>query len=142
MSSTAGSNGGKRPRTRESDPETPGTLPASSPNGTDGEPAPAPPTTAERPAAADRTRISAAWAAAIVGAIVLVLLLIFILQNQDAVTVTFLGLSGSLPLGVALLLGAVAGALLVALLGAARILQLRRRFRRVGRSGASHRGAE
>ncbi|WP_216216266.1 lipopolysaccharide assembly protein LapA domain-containing protein [Amycolatopsis aidingensis] len=101
--------------------------------GTDGGAEPGPGAPAGHSAVSDRTRISAAWVTAIVGALVLILLLIFILQNQDGVTVTFLGLSGSLPLGVALLLAAVAGALLVALLGAARILQLRRRFRRAGR---------
>ncbi|GAB3502741.1 lipopolysaccharide assembly protein LapA domain-containing protein [Amycolatopsis cihanbeyliensis] len=101
--------------------------------GTDEGAEPGPSTAAGQPSVADRTRIGAAWVTAIVGALVLILLLIFILQNQDGVTVTFLGISGSLPLGVALLLAAVAGALLVALLGAARILQLRRRFRRAGR---------
>ncbi|PXY36876.1 hypothetical protein BA062_09915 [Prauserella flavalba] len=83
-----------------------------------------------------RTRISAAWVAAIVGVLVLILLLIFILQNQDSATVNFLWMSGSLPVGVGVLLAAVGGALLVALLGAARILQLRHRFRKA--NGGRH----
>ncbi len=76
------------------------------------------------------TRISGTWVAVIVATIVLVFLLIFILQNLGTVTVTFLGLSLELPLGVALLFATVIGAALVILIGAARILQLRRRVRR------------
>jgi uncharacterized integral membrane protein len=66
----------------------------------------------------------------IVATIVLVFLLVFILQNLGEVTVSFLGISGNLPLGVALLFAAIVGAALVILIGAARILQLRRRVRR------------
>jgi uncharacterized integral membrane protein len=76
------------------------------------------------------TRISGTWIAVIVATILLVFLLIFILQNLTTVTVSFLGFSGNLPLGVALLFAAIVGALLVILVGAARILQLRRRVRR------------
>lgn len=72
-----------------------------------------------------RTRISGAWFAVAVAAIVLLFLLIFILQNLQSVQVTYLGATGQLPLGVALLMAAVGGALLVIVLGAARILQLR-----------------
>jgi uncharacterized integral membrane protein len=78
------------------------------------------------------TRISGTWVAVVIAAIVLIFLLVFILQNLASVTVTFMGLSGTLPLGVALLFAAIAGALLVALVGAARIMQLRRRVRRIG----------
>jgi uncharacterized integral membrane protein len=76
------------------------------------------------------TRISGTWIAVVVAAIVLIFLLIFILQNLSSVTVTILGLQASFPLGIALLFAAIAGALLVALVGTARILQLRRRVRR------------
>ena len=67
-------------------------------------------------------------------AVILLLLLIFILQNGTQVNVSYLGMHGHLPLGVALLLAAVCGVLLVVLAGAARISQLRttaRRHRRV-----------
>jgi uncharacterized integral membrane protein len=60
----------------------------------------------------------------------LVFLLIFILQNLSRASVSFLGFGGTLPMGVAMLFAAVAGALLVALVGSARILQLRRGTRR------------
>jgi uncharacterized integral membrane protein len=67
-------------------------------------------------------------------AVVLLLLLIFILQNAKTVDIAYFGAHGHLPLGVALLLSAVCGVLLTMLAGAARISQLRavaRRHRRV-----------
>jgi len=72
-----------------------------------------------------RTRAGSVYAAAIAFAVLLLLLLIFILQNGCSVRVSFLGLDGHLPLAVALLLAAVIGALLVGLLGLARVIQLR-----------------
>lgn len=77
-----------------------------------------------------RTRISGIWVSAIIATLLLVLLLIFIVQNMESVTVRFLGMSWGVPLGVAMLFSALAGALLVALPGGARVLQLRRRIRR------------
>ncbi len=76
------------------------------------------------------SRTGAAWVALVVAAVVLVFLLIFVGQNSGAVQVRYLGLEGSLPLGVAMAFAAVAGALTVALLGTVRILQLRSRSRR------------
>ncbi len=80
--------------------------------------------TPTRPAV-PRSRTGGLWVAAVVFAIVLLLLLIFVLQNGQRVDVSFLGAHGQLPLGVALLLAAGFGVLLVALPGTARILQLR-----------------
>jgi uncharacterized integral membrane protein len=79
-----------------------------------------------------RTGIGGIWVAVIIAAWVLVFLLIFVLQNPDRVYVFFLGAAGTLPLGVAMLFAAIAGALVVALIGSARILQLRRTARRRG----------
>ncbi|MGH2833933.1 MAG: lipopolysaccharide assembly protein LapA domain-containing protein [Solirubrobacteraceae bacterium] len=59
----------------------------------------------------------------------LILLLIFILENTQQVKISYLGATGHLALGIALLLAAAAGALLTALIGGARILQLRRRIK-------------
>ncbi|MFI7282594.1 lipopolysaccharide assembly LapA domain-containing protein [Micromonospora chersina] len=70
------------------------------------------------------------WVAAVVFAFVLLLLLIFVLQNGQRAEVSFLGAHGTLPMGVALLLAAVFGVLLVALPGTARIVQLRMLDRR------------
>ena len=81
-----------------------------------------------------RTRTSGIWVAVAFFAVILLLLLIFILQNGTQVSVSYHGMHGHLPLGVALLLAAVSGVLLVVLAGAARISQLRataRRHRRV-----------
>ncbi len=79
------------------------------------------------------TRISGTWVAVIVAIFVLIFLLVFILQNLTDVTIHFLGGAFTLPLGVALLFAAIAGALLVALVGAARIMQLRRQTKRAMR---------
>ena len=80
------------------------------------------------------TRISGLWFAVAFFAVVLLFLLIFILQNGRDVGISYLGMHGRLPLGVALLLSAVTGVLLTILAGAARISQLHavaRRHRRV-----------
>jgi uncharacterized integral membrane protein len=60
---------------------------------------------------------------------VLLLLLIFVLQNSQKVEVSFFGAHGNTPMGVALLLAGVFGILLVAIPGSVRILQLRWRDR-------------
>jgi lipopolysaccharide assembly protein A len=80
--------------------------------------------TPARPAV-PHSRAGGLWVAAVVFAVVLLLLLIFVLQNGRRVDVSFLGAHGHLPLGVALLLAAVFGVLLVALPGTVRIVQLR-----------------
>jgi uncharacterized integral membrane protein len=73
----------------------------------------------------ERTRTGGLWVAAIGAAVVILLLLIFVLQNMQQVEVALFGANPDLPLGVALMLAAVLGALTVALLGTARIVQLR-----------------
>lgn len=70
-----------------------------------------------------RTRTGAAYASLITGVILLVLLLVFILENTQSVKVSYFGAGGHLPLGVALLVAAVGGALLVGVVGTARILR-------------------
>ena len=77
-----------------------------------------------------RTRTGGIWVAVGFFAVILLLLLIFILQNNTDVSVSYLGMHGHLPLGVALLLAAVCGVLLVVLAGTARIAQLRATARR------------
>src|SRR6516165_736833 len=73
-----------------------------------------------------RTRVGEARVAAVLFALVLILLLIFILQNNQSVEISYLGAHGHLPLGVALLFAAVLGILLLAIPGTWRIMQLRR----------------
>ena len=77
-------------------------------------------------------RISGVWVALTLSAVVLVFLLIFIVQNNVDVPIRFLGMAGTLPLGVALLFAAALGVLLVAIPGYGRILQLRRALRKRG----------
>lgn len=96
---------------------------------------PRPPATDDVPPPATQhvvrsTRTGRTWAAAILFALVLILLLIFILQNGQRVKVSFLGFDGHMPLAVAMLFAAVAGALLVAIPGVGRMFQLRRVARR------------
>lgn len=79
-----------------------------------------------------RTRTGAAYKSLIAGVIVLILLIVFILENTESVKITYFGAGGHLPLGVALLIAAIGGALLVAIVGTARIMQLRRHVRRHG----------
>jgi lipopolysaccharide assembly protein A len=108
-------------------------------------PAPVPVPTPAAPAAPaamrqhriKHTRISGAWTAAVLFALVLLLLLIFILENGQKVKVTFFGATGHLPLGVALLLAAVLGILLVVVPGTARIVQLRITARRHRKADAT-----
>ncbi|RKR29727.1 LapA family protein [Arthrobacter oryzae] len=71
------------------------------------------------------TRAGMVWAAVACALVVLILLIAFILQNQEYVQVKFFGLEGSVPLGIALFIAAVGGGVLVAIAGAARIIQLR-----------------
>jgi uncharacterized integral membrane protein len=81
------------------------------------------------------TRASRAWLAVVPALILVTATLLFVLQNLRTAKVSFVTLSGTLPMGVALL-GAVAlGALLVLAVGSVRIVQLRRLVRR------NHRGA-
>ena len=75
-----------------------------------------------------RTRISAAWFGVVAAALVLVLLLIFILQNTRSVKITYFTASGTIPVGVALLFAAIGGVLLAGLVASLRIWQLRHRL--------------
>src|SRR5579875_311552 len=105
---------------------------------TEAAPGSAPGTSAQTPAAAHppqqhvirRTRIGGVWVGMALAAVVLLLLLVFILENGQSANNGYFGAHGHLPLGVALLLAALAGALLVLIPGTARILQLRKTARR------------
>ena len=91
--------------------------------------------TLEPPPAGQRsgrpTRTSSVWVAVLGFVVVLLLLAIFLLQNGQRVQVDYLGTSTHLPLAVAMLLSALAGALLVATAGIARVLPLRHSERRL-----------
>lgn len=76
------------------------------------------------------TRLSGAWTAVIVAAVLLVALIVFIAENTQTSTVNFLGAHGRASTAVMLLIAAVTGALVVGVVGAGRIIQLRRRSAR------------
>jgi lipopolysaccharide assembly protein A len=105
------------------DPGITSTLPPPSANGS-----------ARPPPAAQRrrrpTRIASIRIGLIVGVGALILLMIFIIQNTHTVHISFLGAHASLSLAIALLIAAIAGALVMAAAGTARITQLRRTMRR------------
>jgi uncharacterized integral membrane protein len=84
-----------------------------------------------------RTRMGGLWIAVGCFAVVLLLLLIFILENSHRADVAFFGAHFQLPLGVAMLLAAILGVLLVAIPAAARIVQLRATARRHRRADAA-----
>lgn len=77
-----------------------------------------------------RTRISGLWVILAVFAVVLVLLLVFILENSQRVDISYFGVHGHLPLGVALLLAAVLGILLAVIAWFGRGVQVRAARRR------------
>ncbi|WP_239003794.1 LapA family protein [Nocardia panacis] len=72
------------------------------------------------------SRTGYTWTGLIVGVLILIVLLVFILQNLDQAEVTFFFWDFSLPLGITVLLSVIGGALVMALVGGVRILQLRR----------------
>lgn len=89
---------------------------------------------------AQRTRTGRVWAALIPALVFLVLLIIFIGENGQHVDVKFFGATGNISLALALLIAAVAGAVVVLLIGGARILQLRLaawRHQRAGRPASA-----
>jgi uncharacterized integral membrane protein len=82
---------------------------------------------APRPESAVKfTRAAALWSALISGFVILIVLLVFIMQNTGSTTINFFGWEWNLPVGVAILLAAVCGGLLTVAVGTARIVQLRR----------------
>lgn len=72
------------------------------------------------------TRSASLWSGLVAGALVLLVLLAFIVQNQENTRITLLFWEANLPLGVSLLIAAILGALTVGLAGGLRIVQLRR----------------
>lgn len=133
MTNTPSSPDSPTPATGPDAPVAPDAAAASTPT-----PAPAAdPRRRTRPAGGDgapdsttpRVRGSVAgatWVGLIIGALLLILLLVFILQNQDSVAVHFLTWTWTFPVGVGMLIAAVAGALIMACVGVVRMLQLRR----------------
>ncbi|GAA4505729.1 LapA family protein [Brevibacterium yomogidense] len=90
------------------------------------------PTRRSQPAADTKTGMSGGvWVSLILGAIITVMLLIFIIQNNTAAQFQYFGWNFSLPLGVAMLLAAIAGVLVAGIIGSVRIFILTRRLKKV-----------
>lgn len=83
------------------------------------------------PTKVESTFAGGTWIALIVGALLLIVLLVFILQNQQAVAISFFNLHVSLPSGVGFLFSAILGALIMALVGGMRMFQLRRQIKKL-----------
>jgi uncharacterized integral membrane protein len=76
------------------------------------------------------TRTSAAWAAITVAVLFGVALIVFIAQNTRDVRLEFFSANGRIPVSVALLAAALAGAVVVLAIGVGRVAQLRFTMRR------------
>lgn len=111
------------------DPAEPAAVPA--PNPTKGPAKPSKPgkaadAAAKNPESAVKfTRTAALWTALVVGFLVLILLLVFIIQNGNQVPIHLFTWEWNVQLGVAILLAAVAGGLLAFSVAGIRLLQLR-----------------
>jgi uncharacterized integral membrane protein len=89
------------------------------------------------PATVRHTRLGGLWLVFTLGAVILVLLLVFILMNGQRVQIHLYGGHWNVPLGVALLMSAALGVLLVLVPGGGRILQLKRAARKLHRERES-----
>ncbi|WP_408925582.1 lipopolysaccharide assembly LapA domain-containing protein [Corynebacterium sp. YSMAA1_1_F7] len=68
----------------------------------------------------------ATWVGLIVGVLLLIVLLVFILQNQESAELQLFAWTMTFPIGVGMLIAAIVGALIMALVGGVRIVQLRK----------------
>jgi len=89
------------------------------------------PTSTPAPAGVHITRLGGLWLVFTLGAALLVLLLVFILMNGQRVQIHIYGAHWNAPVGVALLMAAALGVLLVVVPGGGRIIQLKRAARRM-----------
>lgn len=81
------------------------------------------------------------WVGLIIGAVILILLLVFILQNLDSVRLSLFAWEWNFPIGVGMLIAAIGGALVMGCVGGVRMLQLRRQISHPGNtSGSSRKG--
>ncbi len=71
------------------------------------------------------------WVSLILGAVIVVLLLIFILQNNVPAEFEYFGWQFELPLGVAMLFAAIGGILIAGIIGSVRIFVLNRKLKKI-----------
>lgn len=75
-----------------------------------------------------------AWVALILGSLLLILLLVFILQNQHNTRLHFITWEAEFPVGVGMLIASIVGALIMALVGGVRIIQLRSQVKKAAKN--------
>jgi uncharacterized integral membrane protein len=83
------------------------------------------------------TRVSGAWAAVFAGVFLGVALIDFIVENTRSVRIDFFSAGGRMPVAVALLAAALAGAAVVLAIGVCRTAQLRLVIRRHRRQSST-----
>lgn len=87
------------------------------------------------PAAKGGSGMSAGmWASLILGAVIVVLLLIFIVQNNVPASFEYFGWRFELPLGVAMLFAAIGGILIAGIIGSVRIFVLSRKLKKINKA--------
>lgn len=96
-------------------------------------------TVAPKPTKPQKTKVKGSFAGTtyvslVVGIILLILLLVFILQNQDPADINLFAWQWEFPIGVGMLFAAILGALITALIGGWRMFELRRQVRRAGQA--------
>jgi uncharacterized integral membrane protein len=70
--------------------------------------------------------------------LLLILVLVFVLQNLSSTNTSFFSVKWTIPLGLDLLLATLLGGVIAFLLGTVRMLQLRRVARRYSRTQGPH----
>lgn len=91
--------------------------------------------TDELPSTKTGTGMSAGmWVSLIIGAVIVVLLLVFILQNNVPAEFKYFGWQFELPLGVAMLFAAIGGILIAGIIGSVRIFVLNRKLRKINKA--------
>ena len=83
---------------------------------------------AKQPSGVQGSFAGGTWIALIAGALLLIVLLVFIMQNQDQVDLVLFAWNFRFPAGIGFLLAAIGGALIMALVGGVRMFQLRRQI--------------
>lgn len=86
-----------------------------------------------QPAKVESSIAGSTWVALILGILLLILLLVFIMQNQESAELQLFAWTMNFPIGVGMLLAAIVGALVMACVGGIRIMQLRRQVARQSR---------
>jgi uncharacterized integral membrane protein len=111
---------------------TPPSVPSEHPTGTADQGADVTPVVPDA-APIPSTRAGRTWIRVLPALVLLTVTVVFVLQNLRPAKVSFITASGRLPIGLALLIAAAFGALVVLALGSVRIIQLRHLVHRTSR---------